>query len=170
MAQKTTLVLFTLLLGAGFLLGTFFGGVTIGQLAIPQDHKAIVEDLKLYDNHYGYFASATPLYSKTLSMGEPFSVIGKAPLDFTGLASYQFSLWSFQRKGDTEMTLEIWGPDNTGKGFALVFSRLGLGNGGHIEYKGVTVLEIHAYDATNMQDNLNGWSTEGEYVLDIKVD
>ena len=165
MAQKPlTYILLVLLIGGGFLVGSFFGGSLVGGLVAPSNHKKIAENFKIYDNNYGYLPAPTFMYSSTLKYAESLSTL---PSQFTVNSPYTFSLWTFQRKGDTEVTLEIWGPDDTGHGYAVCLARTGLGSGGLIEYKGVEVMTISSYAEQPPIENGEGYRVEGEYFMDI---
>jgi len=164
MAQKPlTYILLILLIGGGFLVGSFFGGSLVGGLATPSDHRAIVADFKLYDDYYGYLPSPTCVSSGTLKYAEKLSIIASFQLD----EPYQFSFWIWQRKGDVEMSMEIWGPDDSGHIYGVCFGRTGLANGGHIEYKGVEVMTIQpAWTDTTI--NGQGRSHVGEYAIEVE--
>jgi len=163
MAQKSLVYIgLILLLGGGFLVGSFFGGSLVGSLAAPSDHKAIAENFKIYDAVYGYLPQPKFMYSSVLKYGES---LGTVPSQFTTNEPYTFSLWIWQRKGDIEITLEIWGPDDTGHGYAICFGRTGLGNGGRIEYKGAVAFVIEK--GYGYRPNEQGYSEEGEYYMDI---
>jgi len=161
MAQKPlTYIVLVLLIGGGFLVGSFFGGSLVGGLATPSDHRAIAENFKIYDENYGYLPSPTCVTSGTLKYGEKLSSLSVFVVD----QPYKYSFWLWQRKGDTEMTMEIWGPDVDGN-YDVGFGRTGLYNGGYIEYKGVEVLTIQ--NAFSVTPNGEGISTEGEYALTV---
>ena len=161
MAQKPlTYIVLILLIGGGFLVGSFFGGSLVGGLAVPSDHRAIAEDFKIYDENYGYLPSPKVVSFGTLKYGEKLSSLSVFVVD----QPYQYSLWIFQRKGDTEMTMEIWGPDADGN-YDIGFGRTGLYYGGYIEYKGAEVLMIQ--NAFSVTPNGEGISTEGEYALTV---
>jgi len=162
MAQKPlTYIVLILLIGGGFLVGSFFGGSLVGSLAAPSDHKAIVGDFKIYDNYYGYLPSPTLVACGTLKYGTELSAVPNFIID----NSYQFSCWAYMRKGDVEFVIEIWGPDEGGHTYYVGFGKLGLYNGGHIEYQGATVLNVQNNYA--LTPNGEGASGEGIYTLTI---
>ena len=162
MAQKPlTYIVLILLIGGGFLVGSLVGGSLVSGLAVPSDHRAIAEDFKIYDENYGYLPSPKVVSFGTLKYGEKLSSLSVFVVD----QPYQYSLWIFQRKGDTEMTMEIWGPDADGN-YDIGFGRMGLYYGGYIEYKGVEVLTIHSA-STDTTINGQGRSHEGEYALTV---
>jgi hypothetical protein len=164
MAQKTmTYVVLILLLGAGFLFGSFFGGALIGGFAAPSGHKAIAEDFKIYDNYYGWLPPPTLVSSGSRKYGEQLSSLSVFKMN----SSYQYSVWSFQRKGDTEMFMEIWGPDDSEHSYDVGFGRCGLYSGGYITYQGVTVLNIE-FAETSVKPNGQGFSAEGDYAITIQ--
>ena len=164
MAQKPlTYILLVLLIGGGFLVGSFFGGSLVGGLVAPSDHRAIVEDFKIYDSTYGYLPKPTLITFGTLKYGESLSTLSVFKVD----QPYQFSCWVFMRKGDVEMCMEIWGPDDSGHMYDVGFARLGVASGGHIEYQGETVMTIHDFVASPVVPNGQGVSTEGDYAITI---
>ena len=164
MAQKPlTYILLVLLIGGGFLVGSFFGGSLVGGLAAPSDHRAIVEDFEIYDENYGYLPAAKVVSFGTLKYGESLSTLSVFKVD----QPYQFSCWVFMRKGDVEMCMEIWGPDDSGHMYDVGFARLGVASGGHIEYQGETVMTIHDFVASPVVPNGQGVSTEGDYAITI---
>ena len=160
--QKTmTYMVLILLIGGGFLAGSFIGGSLVGGLVAPSDHKAIAEDFQIYDDYYdNYLPKPTLVTFGTLKYGEKLSSLSVFIID----QPYQYSLWIWQRKGDTEMTMEIWGPDPNGN-YDVGFGRTGLYYGGHIEYQGAEVLAIQ--NAFSASPNGEGFSTEGEYALTV---
>jgi len=162
MTQKPlTYIVLVLLIGGGFLVGSFFGGSLVGGLVAPSDHKAIVADFKIYDNYYGYLPSPFLVTSGTLKLGEKLATVS----NFIWENPYQFSCWAYARKGDVEFTIEIWGPDESGHTYYVGFGKLGLANGGYIEYQGATVLNIQNNFA--LTPNGEGTSGEGIYTLTI---
>lgn len=137
MQQKTTAaVVILLLIGCGFFVGSLAGGF-IGQLTVPASHKAIVDDMKLKLTATGleltvkFVDSANAEYGK----GCPLS-------SFTIGETYTHSTWVWQRYGDTEFVMTIWGPDNSGKTYDISLGRVSGGNAHVLTYKGVTKLTM----------------------------
>ena len=163
--QKTmTYMVLILLISGGFLAGSFIGGSLVGGLVTPSDHKAIAEDFQIYDDYYdNYLPKPTLVTFGTLKYGESLSTLSV----FKVGQPYQFSCWVFMRKGDVEMCMEIWGPDDSGHSYDVGFGRVGVAGGGHIEYKGETVLTIHDYVENPAVPNGEGVSTEGDYAITI---
>ena len=164
MAQKPlTYIVLILLIGGGFLVGSLVGGSLVGGLAAPSDHKAIAEDIKIYDAEYGYLPKPTLITFGTVKYGEALSSLSVFQLN----KPYQFSCWVFARKGDVEIVMEIWGPDDSGHMYDVGFARVGVASGGHIEYQGETVITIHDFVASPVVPNGKGFCTEGDYVITV---
>ena len=166
--KSLTYILLILLLSGSFLVGSFFGGSLVGGLATPSDHKAIAEDFKIYDENYGYLPNAKVVSFGTLKYGEKLSSLSVFVVD----QPYPFSYWIWQRKGDVEMSMEIWGPadsepGDTGLSYAVNFGRTGLANGGHFEYQDVEVMTI-APAWTDTTPNGQGRTHVGEYCISIE--
>lgn len=138
MVQKTmTYIVLILLLGAGFLLGGLFGGGLIGGFAAPVGHKAVIDSMTITDTRINL--ELTPKLAdsgnRKWNEGFPLSVI------FTNQKEYPQSTWLWQRYGDTDVAMTIWGPDDTGETYYVEAAMLG---GGPFEIKidGVTKLTM----------------------------
>ena len=121
MAQKTVAVIVILLfLGAGFFIGSLAGGF-VGQLTVPASHKAIVEDITIYD-------TVRKNYLEPYCIGQakykPLSII---PLQtFTVNKEYTFTNWiwgSPDEPKNPEVFMVIAGPGNDGKTYGIELSR-----------------------------------------------
>ena len=112
MIQKTTaFVVLALLLGVGFLLGSFFGGF-IGQLTVPASHKAIVEETKVE-------AKISDILKAQLSSSLIESGNQKiTALDLVDIAKkanwvtlkHDYTLWKWTYKDEPLVFMRIWGP------------------------------------------------------------
>jgi len=112
MAQKTAaFVVLALLLGVGFLVGSFFGGF-FGQLTVPASHKNIIDDMKIT---YG----ASELTSSYLSTGKSTWQLATLQENFEQHGTYQYTLWVYSFEGDPEVYVCIWGPGEDGKTFMV---------------------------------------------------
>jgi len=123
MVQKTaTFVVLALLLGAGFLLGSFFGGF-IGQLTVPASHKNIVDDMKItvFGNPD---LTLTCTYLSTAKSKWQLSTLQQ---NFVQHGTYQYSLWVYSYEGDPEVTACIWGPGEDGKTYQVELSAFWIG-------------------------------------------
>jgi hypothetical protein len=110
MQQKTTaLIVIVLLMGFGFLAGSFFGGF-FGQLTVPASHKTIIKKMKIT---YG----ASELTSSYLSTGKSTWQLATLQENFEWHGTYTYSLWVYSFEGDPEVYVCIWGPGKDGKAY-----------------------------------------------------
>ena len=115
MAQKTTaFIVLILLMGFGFLAGSFAGGF-IGQLTVPASHKAIVEKTKVEAK----ISSDIP--KAQLSPGLIESGNQKIiALDWTDVLAkarwvtlkHDYTLWKWTYKDEPLIFMRIWGPED----------------------------------------------------------
>ena len=157
MMQKTTaIIVLIMLIGFGFLAGSFFGGF-FGQLTVPASHKVIVDHMKLT-----LVATGLPLTVKFVDSVN--AEYGKGcPLSmFTVSKTYACSTWVWQRYGDTEFVMQIWGPGNDGKTYDVAFGRVSGGNAHKLTYKGVTKLNFA---------EITDWTSPmlGYYIFSLEV-
>ena len=135
MAQKTTaFVVLILLIGLGFLAGSFFGGF-FGQLTVPANHKAIIESITIRDTKANVLLSPKLVESSNVEYGKGLSVY------FVKGKVYPQSTWLWQRYGDTEIVMNIWGPDESGRMYGIEIARLAW-NPFEVKINGVTKLTI----------------------------
>ena len=139
MAQKiVAFVVLALLLGAGFLLGSFFGGTLIGNYAAPSSHKSIVNDFKITFTiaAWGAPTSTTPRFVKsetqTWGIAKPISV-------FLPTKEYSYSIWNWEYDGEVQYVMQIWGPDETGKSYDIQIMR-NYNPPFTVSYKGETII------------------------------
>jgi len=122
MTQKTAaFVVLALLLGAGFLLGSFFGGALIGGYAASSSHRAIVDKIKVVDTRVNLELTPKLVDSGNRKWGEGLTSLGV----FIAGKEYPETTWIWQRYGDTDLAMTIWGPDESGTTYDLEFGRLG---------------------------------------------
>ncbi len=118
MQQKTiALLIIAILMSFGFLAGTFVN-IIISQQNIPASHKAIVDSMKIKDTWA--YVELTPklVESNNVECAKGLSVF------FTKGKMYPETVWLWQRYGDTELVMNIWGPDESGKTYGIEISRL----------------------------------------------
>ena len=158
--QKTTaLVLIMLLMGLGFLAGSFAGGF-IGQLTVPATHKSLVDSMKIIDTAINF--ELTPKLVdfgiRTSGEGWPLATIYEVG-EFTFGEKYLQSTWIWQRYGDTEVVMTIWGPDASGKILSIEIARLGSSTF-TVKIKGVTKLTM---------DQVTSTPAIGYYLIEVTV-
>ena len=167
MAQKPMIYLvLVLLLGAGFLLGGLFGGAFIGGFTVPASHKSIVDDFKITFTiaAWGAPTSTTPKFVKsetqTWGIAKPISV-------FLPTKEYSYSIWLWEYGGEVQYVMQIWGPDETGKGYDIQIMR-NYNPPFTVSYKGVTI--INKGQISSVQEG-NVWVySEALYAFSITVE
>ena len=122
MAQKPlTYILLVLLIGGGFVVGSFFGGFIKG-FTVPTSHKRIVDKIKIAFNIEGQqpiYTTPECVQSNVVSWG-----IQTTPLNvFTQGKEYQYSIWLWKSQDEVQYVMQIWGPDDVGKGYDIQLMR-----------------------------------------------
>jgi len=112
---------------AGLVLGFIFGFYTAFQIAnsewltmmsIPASHRAIIENMEVIDTRANFKLTPKLVDSGVRSFGKGI------PLElFTNYEEYQQTTWIWQRHGDTEFAMTIWGPGNDGKTHMIELGR-----------------------------------------------
>ena len=111
--QKTTaFIVLILLMGFGFLAGSFFGGF-FGQLTVPASHQAIVKETKV----------EAQISSGTLKVSLISSLVESGNQEITALdvlniakkarwinQNLPYTLWKWSYKGEPLVFMRIWGP------------------------------------------------------------
>ena len=155
MAQKTTaLVLIMLLMGLGFLAGSFAGGF-IGQLTVPATHKSLVDSMQIIDTTINFELTPKLVDSGSRKWGEGFSTLSV----FYKGEEYLHSTWIWQRHGDTEVVMTIWGPDESGEILSIEIARLGS-SAFTVKINGVTKLTM---------DQVTSAPAIGYYFIEVTV-
>lgn len=86
---------------------------------------------------------------------------------FTEGREYYQSTWVWQRYGDTEMVMTIWGPGEDQTTCLIEIAKL-AGNSFSIVLKGETILDI-AKSSESMQAKGECWACEGYYTLHVEI-
>jgi len=155
MQQKTTaFIVIILLMGFGFLAGSFAGGL-FGQLGVPASHKAIVDRMTVTDTRANVKLTPKLVESSNVEAYKGLSVL------FIKGKVYPVTVWLWQRYGDTELVMNIWGPDESGKTYGIEISRLAW-DPFEVKINGVTKLTIDA--VTSVEPAI------GYYQLEVTVD
>ena len=135
MAQKPMIYLvLVLLLGFGFLAGSFTGGF-VAQLTVPAGHKSIIGSMTIRDTQANVLLSPKLVESSNVEWGKGLSVY------FVKGKVYPQSTWLWQRYGDTEIVMNIWGPDESGTMYGVEIARLAW-SPFEVKIDGVTKLTI----------------------------
>jgi len=118
MAQKSVMV--TLLI-VGVILGAVLTTLIASSswvVVSPNVHASIVSQMYIVDTKNNLRLTPKLVDSGTKTWGRTFSVfeVGK---------NYQQSTWIWQRYGDTEVVMTIWGPGNDGKTCFIEIAKLG---------------------------------------------
>ena len=155
MQQKTSvLLILVLMIGVSFLVGSFAGGF-IGQLTVPATHKSLVDSMKIIDTAINFKLTPKLVDSGSRKWGEGFSTLAV----FTQDEEYLQSTWIWQRHGDTEVVMTIWGPDESGEILSIEIARLGS-NAFTVKINGVTKLTI---------DQVTSAPAIGYYLIEVTV-
>ena len=113
MTQKTTaFVVLALLLGVGFLLGSFAGGF-IGQLTVPASHQAIVKETKVEAKISSDILKAQLSPSLIESGNQKITALDI--MDISKKArwinlKHDYTLWKWTYKDEPLIFMRIWGP------------------------------------------------------------
>ena len=160
MNPKTTgLLLMVMLLVVGG-----FGGYLYGlgnPVQPPSDHQNIVSRMIIYDEDFDF-----RLIPKCVD-ASPEVVCGEHSIVQLGLfetgRTYAHSTWIWQRYGDTEIAMTIWGPGEDGTTYSIELGKL-AGNPFTVKIAGEEVLQI------KQTPNLIDTGYEGYYVLTVELD
>ena len=137
MAQKPMIYLvLVLLLGFGFLAGSFTGGF-VAQLTVPAGHKSIIDSMTIRDTQANVLLSPKLVESSNVECAKGLSVL------FIKGKVHPTTVWLWQRYGDVELVMNIWGPDESGKTYGIEISRLAW-NPYEVKIDGATKLTIDA--------------------------
>jgi len=134
---------------AGIVLAVLFVGAFIGfmasglivQLMAPADHKAIVDSMTVKDTAANFQLTPRLVSAGKVEAGKGLSVM------FTKGKQYQQTVWIWERFGDAELVMCIWGPDDTGKVYGVEVARLSW-DPFAVEVNGVVKLTIEAVTST----------------------
>jgi hypothetical protein len=155
MQQKiSALIVIVLLLGFAFLVGSFAGG-WIGQLTVSAKHKAIIDSMTITDT-----AANIKITPKLVDAGNIEWAKGLSAFFVKG-TTYPMSCWLWQRYGDTQMVMAIWGPSGDGKTYTIEIGRISW-DPFDVKINGVTKLTIDR--VTNAEPAI------GYYQLQVIVD
>ena len=155
MQQKTSaLLILVLMIGVSFLVGSFAGGF-IGQLTVPATHKSLVDSMQIIDTTINFELTPKLVDSGSRKWGEGFSTLSV----FYKGEEYLHSTWIWQRHGDTEVVMTIWGPDESGKILSIEIARLGR-HPFAVKIEGVTKLTM---------DQVTSVPAIGYYLIEVTV-
>jgi hypothetical protein len=104
----------------------------------PSEVKTIVSNLSITDVTKDSALTVTCVSAGTLSYGAPQSVLPSQ--SFTLGQSYPQTVWLWQRAGDTQFVMKVWGPDQNG-GYDLEFGRC-CTDQFTVMYKGTTIQSV----------------------------
>lgn len=117
----------------GLVVGLIFGVIVspyVNNLTAPADHKAIIDNMKVYD-------TVAKLYLTPRLADAGLKVYGQGyPLEiwqFTKGEEYEQTTWLWQRFGDTEFCMTIWGAGDDAKTYYFEVGKLS-GTGFEITY------------------------------------
>ena len=150
-------VLLLLILLLGLIMGVFLSPA-INSFLVPASHKAIVDKMEVIDTKANFRLTAKLVDSVSSEFGEGIPL---ATFDYGKV--YGQTTWIWQRYGDTEFVMTVWGPGNDGKTYLVEFGKV-AGDPFKIVFNGVTKLTIEAVTSTapaigyyQLEVQLVGW-------------
>ena len=159
MAAGAILLGFALL---GFIMGAIVMFIVYNQFVAfnaPESHKDIVAKIEIIDAKSGYRLKprCVDAGSKTYGAGalQPLAV------RFNFGEKYPQSTWIWQREGDTEFVMTIWGPDESGNLYAIELGRVGSG-AFIIKFSGETRIQVSEVDLSEPKN-------EGYYYFEVRA-
>ena len=141
MSEKTktkAVLLIVLVLVLGIVVG-FEISQFAPMLAVPSSHQAIIDSMEIIDTNANFKLTPKLVASGNIEWGKGLSTLAI----FNTGKEYPQSTWIWQRYGDTEIAMTIWGPDESGKMCSIEISRLGS-DPFAVKINGVTKLTIEA--------------------------
>jgi len=132
--KTSALILLILALGIGA-----FGGFMYGQTYVVQplhEHQAITDSIVIHDTRYDSY-----LTPKCVDAGSRIYNEGKPLAVFIDGRSYEQSTWLWQRYGDTEIVMTIWGPGEDHKTVSVEFGKVAA-NPFDIKLLGETIIQM----------------------------
>lgn len=154
--------------GIALLLAALLAGVIAGWLAhdtlvtAPTDHQAIVDNMTIYDSKVGL--KLTPKYVdgglKEYAKGVPLSTY------FIKGKQYQQTTWIWQRYGDTEMVMTIFGPGENGRTYSIELGRVGIYEG-YVAFNGRVLFNLTEHQWNPIGSN--ALASEGSYFFELEV-
>ena len=116
----------------------------------PASHKSIIEAMNVIDTKANFYLTA-----KCVDYGKREWLKGLAVAELIPGKQYEHSTWIWQRHGDTDIVMTIWGPDETGQTCLIEIAKLSW-NPFKIKINGQTVLQI---PATASEEDHTGYYT-----------
>jgi hypothetical protein len=134
------LLMIVALMSVSILIGSF-ANMFFGRLTAPASHKAIIDSIKVTDTRANVKLTPKLVESNNVECAKGLSVF------FTKGKVYPETVWLWQRYGDTELVMNIWGPDESGKTYGIEISRLAW-DPFEVKINGVTKLTIDPVTST----------------------
>lgn len=138
--KLTALMLIVLMVGIGGLGGFLFGSQYSQEVKPPSEHQSIVDSMTIKDTYWNLYLEPKCVDSGTYQWGE---ISIKEFQVFEEGRTYLQSTWIWQRHGDTEVAMTIWGPSEDQTTCAIELGKLG-GNPFEVKVKGVTETYLKA--------------------------
>ena len=161
MGQKTTAVfMIILMLGIGGLGGFLFAQTQ--PIKPPSEHQAIVDSIIIQDIEFNVYLHPKCVDAGIRTWAEHAIIELEA---FQEGRPYQQTTWLWQRYGDTELAMSIWGPGEDKASYGLEFGRLGA-NPFRVQVMGEEAFIIPW--AAGIPTG-SGWASEGYYTMTVEV-
>ena len=103
----------------------------------PSSHQSIVNSMEIIDTSAQFRLTPKLVDSGQREWGKGLTILSV----FSERKEYAQSTWIWQRYGDTEIAMTIWGPDDSGKVFMIEIARLGA-DPFIVKINGITKLTI----------------------------
>ena len=123
----------------------------------PSTHQAIVDDIEIVDTEINMKLEPKLVSSGTLEYGKTPELS-----TFTTGKQYPQTTWVWQRFGDTEWCMTIWGPGDDGETYFVEFGRLSS-HSFIIYYQGKAIFDVSTCQPE--QVGTGAYKTEGYYIM-----
>jgi len=124
---------------------------------VTPNHQAIVDDIEIVDTEINMKLEPKLVSSGTLEYGKTPELS-----TFTTGKQYPQTTWVWQRFGDTEWCMTIWGPGDDGETYAIEFGRLAC-HSFIIYYQGKAIFDVSTCQPE--QVGTGAYKAEGYYIM-----
>jgi hypothetical protein len=115
---------------------------SINTTIAPGNHQTVANEFSIEDTSLNASLTLTCVKSGNVQWSVPLS-----GASFTNNKNYPQSTWIWQRSGDTDWTMTVWGPADDGHSYFIEFGRLGA-DSYTISWAGIPKIWVDAVNAT----------------------